>query len=506
MRVIFSRKGFDSSSGGKPSPIVDGCPISLPIPATRNSRTTYGDLGLGDLVRTVTKGKYGPDSLCHADPYFADGQCAFGQTGAAQGHLAKHGVGRGDIFLFFGLFTDGHTAERHHRIFGYMVVDEVTELGPNPDPTQAPLFAPNHPHFIGIRDRNNTLYVGHGRTAAHASSRLRLTQEGGPLGTWVIPGWLESHGLTYHRETWRWPAPGTLLSVARGQEFICDIGNDSIAKAWVDGIIAEIEQTGGAKDEYDDVVVAMLRQPYSGDPTEQRNDPFWEFGSFGITGCHSSNLLNPKKAHLLEGKRIAFAQGGPSKIKLVFLTPPVSVRYHADRVELNWSPASMPLTFDTAPTLIDNVRYSDFPALPGLIDGVNRSTPVAQFASKFRTRCEAVPTELARQIIAAFEQPEREGRERAACYVDCLPYPPPRIDRARLHTYRELVRFAGGIDTQWRIHDGIDEPSGVPTGHQERKIGCNRSQRAVTMRTVSDRANASPERQTATKCNRKPRG
>lgn len=46
MRIIFSRKGFDTGSGGKPSPIVDGRPISLPIPATRNSRTTYAILAL----------------------------------------------------------------------------------------------------------------------------------------------------------------------------------------------------------------------------------------------------------------------------------------------------------------------------------------------------------------------------------------------------------------------------------------------------------------------------
>ena len=112
MRMILSRKGFDSSSGARPSPIMNGRPISLPIPATRNSRTTYRDLGLGDIVRSVTKGSYGPDSLCHADPQFHDGMCAFGQSGAAQGHLANNGVEPGDAFLFFGLFADEATGER----------------------------------------------------------------------------------------------------------------------------------------------------------------------------------------------------------------------------------------------------------------------------------------------------------------------------------------------------------------------------------------------------------
>jgi hypothetical protein len=43
------------------------------------------------------------------------------------------------------------------------------------------------------------------------------------------------------------------------------------------------------------VVVVLLRQPRK-DISEMRTDPFWEFGSFGLTGCHQRNLLHPKKA------------------------------------------------------------------------------------------------------------------------------------------------------------------------------------------------------------------
>ena len=62
MRVIFSRKGFDSSAGGCPSPIIDGQPISLPIPTRMPSPVRYVDL-LGDygaLVEQLTKGKVTP--------------------------------------------------------------------------------------------------------------------------------------------------------------------------------------------------------------------------------------------------------------------------------------------------------------------------------------------------------------------------------------------------------------------------------------------------------------
>ena len=73
------------------------------------------------------------------------------------------------------------------------------------------------------------------------------------------------------------------------------------------------------------IVIVMLRRPNKNDQGEMRSDPFWEFGSFGCTGCHRRNLLSPKRAKELEGLRLAFAQGGPEGMKLVHLTPPVSV-------------------------------------------------------------------------------------------------------------------------------------------------------------------------------------
>jgi hypothetical protein len=62
MRVIFSRKGFDSAAGEAPSPIIGGEPTSLPIPTELRSETTYR----------------------LANPMFSNGRWAFGQTGAAQ--------------------------------------------------------------------------------------------------------------------------------------------------------------------------------------------------------------------------------------------------------------------------------------------------------------------------------------------------------------------------------------------------------------------------------------
>ncbi len=107
MKIVFSRKGFDSSAGGGPSPIVEGRPVSLPIPAGTASRTTYGALGLGELASRASRGKLDAGDLCHHDPMFCEnGTCVFGQHSAAQTHLEGQGVGIGDVFVFFGLFAE----------------------------------------------------------------------------------------------------------------------------------------------------------------------------------------------------------------------------------------------------------------------------------------------------------------------------------------------------------------------------------------------------------------
>jgi Nucleotide modification associated domain 3 len=129
MKVVFSRKGFDSKSGGKPSPIIDGALFSLPIPSGRYpSKSTYGDLGLGEVVSMLSK-ECKADTLCHEDPMFWDNKCAFGQAGISQYHLAKNRVGEGDVFLFFGLFADHGSKGSHHRMFGYLKVDKVLSIG-----------------------------------------------------------------------------------------------------------------------------------------------------------------------------------------------------------------------------------------------------------------------------------------------------------------------------------------------------------------------------------------
>ena len=114
MKVVFSRKGFDSAAWKAPSPIIGGEPISLPIPTERRSETSYHIIGLGNIVEQITKRRISAGDLCHDDPMFLNGRWAFGQAGAAQSHLEQNDVGIADVFLFFGLFASLDGRDLHH--------------------------------------------------------------------------------------------------------------------------------------------------------------------------------------------------------------------------------------------------------------------------------------------------------------------------------------------------------------------------------------------------------
>ena len=244
MRIVLSRKGFDSASGGGPSPIIEGRPVTLPIPAGAGlSRTTYGALGLGEHAARASRGRHGAKSLCHHDPMFRDGgQVLLGQCGAAQTHLANHSVGAGDVFLFFGLFREGG-GKPHHRLFGYLRVEEVLPLATMEAMQQGELAMLGFPHALGLHatNGNDTLYRGRGAQASRASDLLRLTEEGASPTNWRVPEWLAETGLSYHDNPARWPAPGRLKSVARGQEFVADVGARKDALRWAEAIVAEMD-------------------------------------------------------------------------------------------------------------------------------------------------------------------------------------------------------------------------------------------------------------------------
>lgn len=166
MKIILSRKGFDSGSGGFPSPVLpDGTMVSLPIPepcgparggvAYRDVITPYGpaDTLLRELSNSAppAHAHLDPDLDPSARPRLSGWRPSFGQSGAAAGHLRNQGVGPGDLFLFFGLFRStllkegvlvfDPDAAPFHAIFGWLRVSEVL----HPAEDRAPAWAADHP-------------------------------------------------------------------------------------------------------------------------------------------------------------------------------------------------------------------------------------------------------------------------------------------------------------------------------------------------------------------------
>ncbi len=256
MKVIFSRKGFDGSAGGFPSPIINGIPISLPIPHPSSSKS-FRNYNLGKIVTDLSNGKLGAGAFCHNDPDLQMG--AFGQFSSAQSHLENQNVGSGDLFLFFGWFreaefVDGRyrynrEARDHHRIFGWIFVDQKLTVGSETKQfsRKYPKYA-GHPHANGEWSSNNTIYLapetfslfdrvkvgGFGRF--RMSERTLLTSHNASTKRfWNIPDWLNpSRGgciPSYHGE--KNYIDGLLKTAGRGQEFVCQPNQNHKFQDWM---------------------------------------------------------------------------------------------------------------------------------------------------------------------------------------------------------------------------------------------------------------------------------
>ena len=280
MKLILSRKGFDSAAGGKPSLIMpNGALISLPIPdetsPIRYQDITLGGQALGRLVADITRGVIKPHAGAHLDPDLVASayprrpgwRAVFGQAGGQQTILAREGVGPGDLFLFFGWFRQ---AEQHrgtlrfvkgapnlHVLWGWLQVESVLGV----PASGVPRWAGYHPHVASSAHRiNNTLYIARETLrldgqAIHVSGAgvfprydhaLRLTKPGSNRSIWSLPAWFAPGPcrppLGCHGEPTRWAPAGDrveLKSVARGQEFVLDMDRYPEALPWVRGLLRD---------------------------------------------------------------------------------------------------------------------------------------------------------------------------------------------------------------------------------------------------------------------------
>lgn len=255
---MISRKGVDSgkTSGGMASPILPcGCLCSIPIPYTP-SDTRYADIWFGKRTLQQICNELNPrhsHEFAHLDPDLRpealalrpkDWMPAFGQSGAAAGHLINEGIGTGDLFIFFGWFRrtikvngklafDPTDVHGRHIVYGWLEVGKPVDKLPLPADLQ---FLTDHPHarFFEAEPRPNRIYVSShsGLKAGVVSTESQsvvLTQEGGSRSRWLLDEAFESlylaRDLSYHRNDARWEREGTrigLQAVSRGQEFVFD--------------------------------------------------------------------------------------------------------------------------------------------------------------------------------------------------------------------------------------------------------------------------------------------
>ena len=240
MKVILSRKGFDSGYGGYPSPILpDKSLISLPIPYDKEN-VSYGDLFVNpgtsyfhlmymlkpSILNHGERRKLSPRTPCHLDPDIRASALKrqrgwrglFGQIDAAQTHLKNQGVGPGDLFLFFGWFrntisVDGRVIfdpddpQGRHVIFGYLQIGEVWSITRD---EFVPAWARYHPHTSpGRRERkNNTLYVARdhlswsgvtpGFGLLRFSPDLVLSAPKATRSRWNLPAFFRETPISYH--------------------------------------------------------------------------------------------------------------------------------------------------------------------------------------------------------------------------------------------------------------------------------------------------------------------
>lgn len=150
MKIILSRKGFDSTVGGseRPSPIFNNKMVSMPIPE-ENSSHRYDELQIDNILGTqnFTRKLYNFDfrKTCHLDPDInkvilknrnPNWRALFGQTGSAQTHLQNQKIKENDIFLFFGWFRHTKKTKNEitftgpdiHIIFGYFQIGEILKV------------------------------------------------------------------------------------------------------------------------------------------------------------------------------------------------------------------------------------------------------------------------------------------------------------------------------------------------------------------------------------------
>lgn len=136
------------------------------------------------------------------------------------------------------------------------------------------------------------------------------------------------------------------------------------------------------------------------------------------------------------------SKGGKGGHRLVFLTPPITVKRWPSNCEARWTPAEMPFKYAEAPLIASKEGRSNFRLVKKFASGTDRPTLVSGFSSRVRSRTRPLEPALANEVISKYERYRREKPRSAiaSAYYEALPYCLKRVDYNRKNTYRRLIR------------------------------------------------------------------
>lgn len=274
MRVILSRKGYDSSFGSITSLVLHKRNntdeiIMLPIPCD-NDTAIYNDLKLSEdknffekLIKLPGYEKL-KNKKCHADPNLVDFFCdkesnggfvgSIGPHNTAYSHLRNQGVTvgddlkdkDGDLFIFYGVFREAHEngdgsislddCKKRHMMFGYLQIGEDISNENIKKYTEEHKWMKNQPHsnLDKYKDNSNHIFVAREKLSfapelngygmfnfSKDNQLLYLTKNGSErLTDWHV------EGLKNRKISWNagrcFDENGDIQVAKRGQEFVLE--------------------------------------------------------------------------------------------------------------------------------------------------------------------------------------------------------------------------------------------------------------------------------------------
>ncbi len=281
MKIVFSRKGFDTQYGGIPSAVLpDQTLVSFPIEDKKSIVTAdtirRGGNSIGEMVEQLSEGRIQRNYRAHLDPDLDPSayprergwRPVLGQTGSPLGHLRKQGVGAGALFLFFGWyrqveqFKTGWAYERGtapvHSLWGWLHVGAC--LDHQHVPKETAQWLAYHPHLQRSARKKHVLFMasdhfdingrrvlGGGVFPRFRSSRV-LSAPGANMSLWQVPDWMHpdagqaAFSYIYEEKRWRHLDSGlaTVQTIGKGQEIVMDADATAPVFDWIAALFEDV--------------------------------------------------------------------------------------------------------------------------------------------------------------------------------------------------------------------------------------------------------------------------